>query len=85
MNLVKHSSICNFRDSLGGTHSFTPIACIEFQGTLSWSGDSRGHYICDVKTHQNKQWLRTNDNDEPKKIDEEQVSNLPYVVLYKKV
>ena len=64
---------------------FSPIACIEFQGTVSSSGDSKGHYICDIKSETEGTWIRTNDNDEPKAIEETQVSNMPYVVLFRKV
>ena len=65
-------------------NSYAPVACIEFQGCVSCSGESIGHYICDIKSDGDGRWYRTNDNDEPEAIDEQEVSNLPYVVLYKK-
>ena len=74
-----------FRDSFNESHLFSAIACIEFQGKVSSTGASEGHYICDVKTEPGGKWIRTNDNDEPQVIEESQVSTTPYVVLYKKV
>ena len=74
-----------FRDSSRIMTSYTPIACIEFQGSMSRSGDSGGHYVCDIKSYRDGKWLRTNDNDAPEAIDESQVSNLPYIVLYKRI
>ena len=80
-----NSLTIDFRDSFKQMHVFSPIACIEFQGEVSSTGESRGHYICDVKSSTGGKWIRTNDNYRPKVINESQVSNLPYVVLYRKV
>ena len=46
--------------------------------------DSSGHYKCDVKDKESGHWFRTNDNATPLIINKDHVSNLPYVVLYKK-
>ena len=65
-------------------YSYEAIACIEFQGSLISTGESGGHYICDVKTQPNGKWFRTNDNYEAREIDKSDVSELPYVVLFKR-
>ena len=60
------------------------MAVLEFAGTMDSSGESRGHYTCDVKDKE-KNWFRTNDNAVPMQIEMRNVTNLPYVVLYKNV
>ena len=58
---------------------------IEFTGSVNSSGgNSQGHYLCDVKDVASNNWFRTNDNRSPVSIEAEGVSNLPYVVLYKR-
>ena len=57
---------------------------IEYRGTLTSTGDSEGHYICDIKEKSSGKWFRTNDNTNPISIEEENVSKSAYVVLYKK-
>ena len=71
-----------FRDTFGKDHIYEPIAAIEFQGSITYSGESRGHYVCDVKSQENGVWYRTNDNDEPQRISHTEVSKLSYVVLF---
>ena len=63
---------------------FEAIAAIEYQGMLSNTGESQGHYICDVKYPHSQQWFRTNDNSIPIPINLANVSKHPYVMLYKK-
>ena len=59
---------------------------IEFSGSVNSSGgNSQGHYICDVKDKESNKWFRTNDNRSPVYIEEKNISNLPYVVLYKRM
>ena len=66
--------------------AYEVIAVIEFAGNVeSVGGDSRGHYTCDIKDKSCGAWFRTNDNAKPRAIKTEDVSNLPYVVLYKKI
>ena len=77
-------SFINLRDSMNETYSYEVCACIEFQGTMTSTGESEGHYICDVKTKPFGKWYRTNDNYEPKAIKQSDVSHLPYVVLYRR-
>ena len=57
---------------------------IEYRGSLTSTGDSVGHYICDIKEKSSGKWFRTNDNNNPIPIEEENVSKSAYVVLYKK-
>ena len=61
------------------------MAVIEFVGTLSRSGVSQGHYICDVKDANSKLWYRTNDARCPMELKVSDVSQNAYVVLYKRV
>ena len=70
----------NFRDNSGVLATYETIAVIEFVGNV----DSSGHYKCDVKDKESGHWFRTNDNATPLIMNEENVSKLPNVVLYKK-
>ena len=66
------------------SHSYEAIACIEFQGTITSDGQSRGHYVCDVKTLPHGNWFKTNDNLQPKQIHRSNVSQSPYVILFRR-
>ena len=61
------------------------MAIIEFQGTVSTTGRSDGHYVCDVKDRSTGMWFRTNDNNDPHLIELVDVSKFAYVVLYRKI
>ena len=63
---------------------FEPISVIEYQGVLSPTGVSQGHYICDVKNSSTNKWFRTNDNCEPIPLQECDVSKYGYVILFKR-
>ena len=56
------------------SNKYEAIGCIEFQGKLSNTGESQGHYICDVRTQPHGKWYRTNDNLEPEEIKKCEVS-----------
>ena len=58
---------------------------IEHQGLMLDEGETRGHYICDLKEEKSQQWFRTNDNLQPVKISSDNVTKKPAVVLYKKM
>ena len=58
---------------------------IEFQGSINSSGQSQGHYICDVQDQWRKCWYRTNDNSIPVQIREDQVTKKAYIVLLKRL
>ena len=73
-----------FRDVNGTLTQYEAIAVLEFAGTVDNFGQSRGHYTCDVKDTE-KNWFRTNDNAVPISMQAKNVSNIPYVVLYKRV
>ena len=62
---------------------FSPIAIIEHSGIMDNQGETRGHYVCDVKT-KNKIWFHTDDNNTPKKIDRKKVTKTAAVILYAK-
>ena len=74
----------NFRDSMMKYHEYDACVCIEFQGTVKSADESYGHYICDIKTKIGGKWMKTNDNDDPKEISQNDVSQVPYVVLFKR-
>ena len=64
---------------------YDPIAVIQHQGAMTRDGEGQGHYVCDVKWTKSKQWFRTNDNEKPFPISQENVSKNCAVVLYKKI
>ena len=63
---------------------YEPISVIEYQGVMSPTGVSQGHYICDVKNKSTNRWFRTNDNCEPVQIENSDVSKNGYVILLKR-
>ena len=73
-----------FRDFLGNIAIYQAISIIEFKGTISSSGRSQGHYICDIQDQSSNLWYRTNDNNHPVQIRQDQVTTNAYVVLLKK-
>ena len=77
--------MCLLRDSTNETIKFEAVAVIEFQGSVSSSGHSQGHYICDIKERSTQQWFRTNDNNDPVSIEVDDVSQMGYVILYRKI
>ena len=70
---------------MGNTDAYEVVAVIEYQGNMSSTGDSDGHYICDIKDKVSGMWFRTNDNNDPVQIEVASVSASAYVVLYKKL
>ena len=60
------------------------IGVIEFDGRLNTSGQSAGHYTCDIKERMSNMWFRTNDEQEPISIQVADVSKYAYVVLLKR-
>ena len=74
-----------FRDATNSQAFFEAISVIEFKGVVTNTGQSNGHYICDVKDADTKTWFRTNDDNEPIEIPVSSVSKRGYVVLYKRV
>ena len=72
------------RDEVGLISRYEAISVIEYQGSLSLTGESCGHYICDVKDVNTNRWFRTNDNRDPVPIEDCDVSDCSYVVLFKR-
>ena len=72
------------RDANGSQAWYKPIAVIEFRGTLQPTGESAGHYICDIKENVSKQWFRTNDANLQVALNISEVSKFAYVVLFKR-
>ena len=58
---------------------------VEFRGSLTPTGESYGHYICDIKEKTSSLWFRTNDNQHPVEISTSNVSKNGYVYLYKRI
>ena len=73
-----------FRDAQGLEACYNAISVIEFQGSINSSGNSNGHYICDIQEKATNQWFRTNDNSNPVPIQQDQVTKKAYVVLLKR-
>ena len=64
---------------------YEAVSIIEYKGSINRSGESEGHYICDIKDRSTQKWFRTNDNRDPIPIDVEAVSKFAYVILYRKI
>ena len=77
--------VLTYRETTDQVVQFEAVSIIEFQGSLRSSGESQGHYICDIKDHSTNRWFRTNDNNNPIPIDIEDVSKYAYVILYRNV
>ena len=77
--------LLSYRDTTNQVAQFEAVSIIEFQGSLRSSGESQGHYICDIKDMATNRWFRTNDNSIPIPIDVEDVSKFAYVMMYRKV
>ena len=73
------------RDTADTVSRYEPVAIIEFQGSVRSTGESDGHYVCDIKERSTKMWFRTNDNNDPQPLEFEDVTKLAYVVLYRKM
>ena len=72
------------RNTENGMDQFEAIAVVEYKGIISSTGESQGHYTCDIKYPNSQMWYRTNDSSIPFPIQPKNVSKYPYVVLYKK-
>ena len=73
-----------FRDSEGFQGWYEAISVIEYNGRLNSSGESDGHYTCDIKENITNMWFKTNDSTDPFQIRVSDVSKHGYVVLYKR-
>ena len=82
-NNVRATGDIQITDKVGSTSTFCPIAVIDHTGSMQSQGQTQGHYMCDVKTRENK-WFHTSDNMTPKEITERQVTKQAAVVLYSK-
>ena len=70
---------------MGVLTKYEAIAVVVFSGRVDNYGQSHGHYTCDVKEKECNAWFRTNDSTDPVSIEVEDVSKIPYVVLYKRI
>ena len=78
------SKIGFFRDQQGFNANYEVISALEFRGSIDHSGESHGHYICDVQDKTTNSWFRTNDNSYPVPIQPDAVTKKAYVVLLKR-
>ena len=74
----------SYRDTEGNLNVYECIAVIEFDGRLTASGQSGGHYTCDIKERMSNLWYKTNDEQEPTQIQVTDVSKYAYAVLFKR-
>ena len=72
------------RDAGGSQVWYEPISVIEYIGRLSPTGESDGHYVCDIKQNTSNFWFRTNDDSSPAQKSSSDVSQNGYVVLFKR-
>ena len=84
-NQIKSTDYINLRDTNDLGIQFEPVAIVEYQGSVRNTGDSAGHYICDIKDRASKKWYRTNDNKTPIPIEIDEVSRFAYVIMYRKI
>ena len=77
--------MCFARDTDDHVNQYEAVSIIEYQGSIKSTGQSDGHYICDIKDRLSEKWFRTNDNNDPKPIKVEDISKNAYVILYKKL
>ena len=73
------------RDTQGSQDRYEAISVIEYDGRLSATGESEGHYTCDIKENISNMWFKTNDSSNPIPISVSTVSQYGYVVLFKRV
>ena len=73
------------RDTDDHVNQYEAVSIIEYQGSIKSTGESDGHYICDIKDKLSGKWFRTNDNNDPKPIKLEEVSKNAYVIQYKMI
>ena len=70
---------------MNGLHTcYESIAVIEYLGNITRSGDTWGHYICDVRDKWFR-WYRTNDNQNPIQLKVSDVSKKGYAIMFKRV
>ena len=85
MNHIIDYNFPFYRDEKGSESSYQPLAIIEHRGQMTEKGEGQGHYICDIKSKEDKLWYRTNDNQNPVQISINNVTNHPVVVLFQKL
>ena len=81
MNLINQLI---FRDYHGTDGIYEAIAVIKHEGEMTADGDAQGHYICDVKLKDSHQWFRTNDNQTPVPILQQNVTKYGVVTLFRR-
>ena len=74
-----------YRDTNDHGSQYEAVSIVEFQGSVRNTGESEGHYICDIKDRASKKWYRTNDNKTPIPIKVDEVSRFAYVIMYRKI
>ena len=73
------------RDTDDQLNQYEAVSIIDYQGIIKSTGESYGHYICDIKDKLSGKWFRTNDNNDPQPIKVEDISKNAYEILYKNI
>ena len=83
-NRITVTDNVTIQDSCDVNQTFEPIAVVKHEGNLNLSGNSAGHYVCDVKSFDDQNWYTTNDESIPKLIPKHKVTRYGYIILYKR-
>ena len=83
-NKVIATDDIKIKDTQNVQQIYEPIAIIQHEGFFTSKGETRGHYLCDIKYHKNQNWYNTNDENIPKLLSKQNVTKYGYVILYKK-
>lgn len=52
---------------------------------MTADGEAQGHYICDVKLKNSGKWFKTNDNQTPVPILQQNVTKYGIVILFQRI
>ena len=83
-NRVVATEDINLLDSNGCPRTFTPICIIHHRGGVEYNMNTVRHYMCDIRSHLDKKWYFTSDATAIRPVQEEDVSNKCFIVLYKR-
>ena len=83
-NKVIATDDIKIKDNENKTLVYEAISVIKHEGYVNYTGESSGHYLCDVKFHKDNHWYSTNDENIPELISKPKVTKYGYIVLYKR-
>ena len=84
INYLQFNQSLNFRDYQGEEGIYEATAIVKHEGGMTADGEAQGHYICDVKSKVSEKWFRTNDNQIPVPIFQQNVTKSGIVILFQK-